>query len=193
MILASSYCKVRTFFNRLLQLDVPREILSVTGAIVWLTVCSQLSIPLRPVPVTLQTFGVFVWAMASSSPIRSFRAVASWILCGVMGIPCFAYGCSGIDVLSGPWGGHVMGMLVAAPLITWISRLKESSRFMKLGAGMVGAFLILCIGFSWLAYTMGDYGFAWTAGVQPFFLGEALKVLMASSLVIIGNQWIKRA
>lgn len=168
-------------------------VVSLLAGVLWLSVCSQLTIPLAPVPLTLQTFGVFVWALALTSPLKSWSTVAAWILCGMGGLPCFADGAGGLLALMGPTGGYIVGMLVAAPVITWIGGQSRQSRIMKLAAGGAGAVVTLCLGFSWLAYTVGSARVAWIAGVQPFLLGETLKVFMAVSLVTIGRQCLKKA
>ena len=52
-----------------------------------MVICAWISIPLGPVPVTLQTFAVFLAAALLGSK-RGTLAVAVYILLGVVGLPC---------------------------------------------------------------------------------------------------------
>ena len=56
-----------------------------------MAVCAWISIPVGPVPVTLQTFAVFLAAALLGSK-RGTLAVLVYILLGVVGLPVFAFG-----------------------------------------------------------------------------------------------------
>ena len=56
---------------------------------VLLAVCGWISVPVPPIPFTLQTFGVFA-AMLFLGGRRSLYAVAVYLLLGAVGLPVFS-------------------------------------------------------------------------------------------------------
>lgn len=80
-----------------------------------LAVLAQISIPLpfSPVPITGQTFGVFLAAALLGSR-GAILAVAAYLLLGTAGLPVFANAASGLPVILGPRGGYLFGFLIGA-------------------------------------------------------------------------------
>src|SRR5436309_6749291 len=88
----------------------------VVGGSLLMAVCAHVSVPLvfSPVPLTLQTFGVLLIALALGSK-RGFAALALYLLEGGSGLPVFSpAGPGGIAQLLGPTGGFLMAYPVAA-------------------------------------------------------------------------------
>ncbi|MBQ9924303.1 MAG: biotin transporter BioY, partial [Clostridia bacterium] len=54
-----------------------------------ITICAWISIPLGPVPITLQTFAIFLTAALLGNR-RGTMAVGVYILLGVAGLPVFS-------------------------------------------------------------------------------------------------------
>ena len=71
-----------------------------------MAVCAWISIPVGPVPVTLQTFAVFLSAALLGSK-RGTLAVLVYILLGVVGLPVFAR----FSTLNPVTFGYVLGFL----------------------------------------------------------------------------------
>ena len=87
--------------------DLKTKDIALVGLFAGLTVvCAWISIPLGPVPVTLQTFAVFLGAALLGSK-RGTLAVAVYILLGVVGLPVF----SGFKSLNPLTFGYVLGFL----------------------------------------------------------------------------------
>jgi biotin transport system substrate-specific component len=143
---------------------------------------ARVAIPLwfSPVPVTGQTFGVLVTAMALGSR-RGAAAVAAYLCQGAAGVPVFAGGGAGAAYLLGPTGGYLAGFLVAA----WIvGRLAEQGWDRRvgttIGAMLIGQAAIFACGLAWLArFPLPTDVLA--AGLWPFIPGALVKTALAGA------------
>jgi biotin transport system substrate-specific component len=104
---------------------------------------------------------------------------------GAMGLPVFAGTPArgiGIPYMLGPTGGYMVGWLFAAALAGWVvARTRRALPIvLALTAGM--ALIYLC-GFAWLATHIGAQA-AFAKGVVPFVLGDALKIGLATAIIL---------
>ena len=97
------------------------DLVYVSIFVVLIAVCSWISIPLT-VPVTLQTFGVFI-AVGLLGGKRGTLAVLVYILMGAIGIPVFSGFTGGIGILAGTTGGYIVGFLFSALLMWGMEKL----------------------------------------------------------------------
>lgn len=161
---------------------VLKSSLQVLFASFLLAISAQFSfvLPFSPVPVTMQTFALFLIA-ATLGPKKGFLAVAAYLVEGAVGLPVFAHGAAGPLVLIGPRGGYLVGYAVAA----WISgsiALHAKGFFSYAMAFLAGNATIYALGFAWLAFWMGAPQ-AFAAGVLPFLIGDALKLCSAAAVM----------
>ncbi|HEY8614994.1 biotin transporter BioY [Phenylobacterium sp.] len=152
----------------------------VLGGAAVLALASQVSLPIGPVPLTLQTLALFTLAGLSGMRL-ALQIVLVWLLCGVVGLPVFAGGEGGPEVLMGETGGFLLGMLLAAPLT---GRTAERTRdWPRLaGAFLLGHLLVLALGWAWLS-TLAGVGRAFMEGVFPFIPGAIVKSFVAALIV----------
>ena len=154
---------------------------ALVGLFAALTViCAWISVPLGPVPVTLQTFAVFLGAALLGSK-RGTLAVGVYILLGVVGLPVF----SGFKTLNPLTFGYVLGFLPPG-LITAASEKLFKNRKLALPLGMVtGLMVCYLIGTVWFWYVMRfrgtDYGFGQILSlcVAPFVVPDLIKLGLA--------------
>lgn len=78
-----------------------------------LAVCAWVTVPLGPVPFTLQIFAA-VFALCALSPRECLAVFAIYLLMGTVGLPVFSGMRGGIGVIAGPSGGFLWGYLVGA-------------------------------------------------------------------------------
>jgi len=76
---------------------------------------AQISIPLEPVPFTLQVLAV-VLAGLLLGPRYGALAMAVYVLVGAVGVPVFAGFRGGLSVLFGDTGGYLLAYLLAAAI-----------------------------------------------------------------------------
>ncbi|HJR81874.1 MAG TPA: biotin transporter BioY [Anaerolineales bacterium] len=158
--------------------DIPLVIL---GAL-FVAAFAQLRIPLpfTPVPLTGQTFAVLLVGAALGS-VRGVASMAFYIALGALGLPVFAGGASGLTYLSGPTLGYLIGFVIAAYVIGLLAeRGLERSVRTSLIPFLVGTIIIYLCGVAWLAFLLGSLGEAISAGLLPFLIGDAIKLIAAS-------------
>lgn len=169
--------------------------LAVAGSLL-LVLAAKIKVPFWPVPMTLQTLAVLGLGAAYGSRLGA-ATVALYLAYGLAGLPVFTNtppAAAGMTYLVGPTGGFLLGFVAAAYVAGWAA--ERGASVLRLIAGMVAAeALILGLGFVWLAFgaqmTGGAAGVgfakAFQFGVQPFLLGDLLKLALATSL--IGASW----
>lgn len=145
-----------------------------------MVICAWISVPLGPVPVTLQTFAVFLAAALLGSR-RGTLAVGVYILLGVVGLPVF----SGFKTLNPVTFGYVLGFLPLG-LLTAAAEKLFPGRKLALPLGMVlGLLVCYLIGTVWFYYVMHfrgtEYGFGMILRlcVAPFLLPDLAKLGLA--------------
>jgi biotin transport system substrate-specific component len=141
-------------------------------------VTSQITIPLYPVPVTAQTLSVLSLGILLP-PAEAFLALLSWMFLGFCGLPVFSSFSAGFRVLVGPTSGYLLGMLVAAPLLSYIYRSYRlqmiKTPLLLLGVIMLVSKIILFLGCCRLALFLGSWSQSFWTGVMPFLPGDTLK------------------
>src|SRR5207245_5975501 len=98
------------------------QIAVVAGASLFVALCARLTLPLplTPVPLTLQNFGVLLVGLALGSR-RGFAALALYLAEGLMGMPVFSpTGPGGVAQLLGPTGGFLLAYPFVAGIAGWV-------------------------------------------------------------------------
>lgn len=75
-----------------------------------MAVSAWVTVPLGPVPFTLQMFAI-TFAIVVLSPKEAIAAITGYLLLGAVGVPVFSGMRGGIGVLAGPTGGFLWGYL----------------------------------------------------------------------------------
>ncbi len=173
-----------TLAQRLGATSAARDAVAIVAASLFLAVLSQVEIrlPWTPVPVTLQTFAVFLIGAALGAR-RGALAVAAFLLQGAAGLPFFAGGAAGPAHLVGPTGGYLAGFVVAAFVIGALAeRGWDRTPTRAFVAVSVGAALIFACGLAQLS-TFVPREQLLALGLTPFLPGAALKVALAALLL----------
>jgi biotin transport system substrate-specific component len=98
-------------------------------------------------------------------------------------LPVFAGGKAGIAALMGPTGGYLLGFVVAAYIIGYLSDRGWFAGYVKnIVAMTLGTAAIFACGLPWLAlYVPGETVFA--VGLVPFVPGAVVKIGAASLIL----------
>lgn len=144
----------------------------------WLLAASaQVSLPMWPVPATLQSMVVLLLG-AAGGPALGVAAVGAYLAQGVAGLPFFAGGTSGPAVLVGPTAGYLLGFVLAAGVAGF-----ARGAWWRQGLILLAAHLILFApGVAWLAGFIG-WERAVQAGFVVFLPGTLLKTAAALALL----------
>ena len=143
-----------------------------------IALCAWISVPLGPVPFTMQTFGIFA-ALGLLGGRRGTLAFLIYLLLGIVGLPVFSGFSAGAGVLFGATGGYLLGYLAA--------KLGQTLPVMA-SAMVLGLVLCYAFGTFWFltVYTGGSgetlLG-ALTLCVFPYVLPDLGKIFLALVLV----------
>jgi biotin transport system substrate-specific component len=177
-----------------LKSGVGREVALILGGSLLIALSAQLQLrpPFSPVPITGQTFAVLLLGALYGSK-RGPATVATYLVLGVMGLPVFAGGASGVARLVGPTAGYLVGFLAAAFVVGSLSERGWDRKPWTTAASMViGSAMIYVIGVLWLSKFVG-WPAVLSTGVLPFLPGDALKIALATLLLPAGWKLIGRS
>src|ERR671922_920411 len=167
------------FFPRSSLVTDVALVLAGTG---FVALAAQVSfdIPGTPVPITGQTFAV-VLVGASLGALLGLASLGLYLFVGALGAPIYAEGGHGWEVLTGPTGGRIVGVLLRPLLTGALAEQRWDRRFSSAVAAMLsGNVLVYAVGLPWLAIDQ-NLGFTdtMTAGLAPVIPGGLLKLLPA--------------
>lgn len=116
-------------------------------------VCSVISIPIGPVPVSLGTFGVMITA-AILGWKRGTISVIVFILIGAIGLPVFSGFRGGFQVILGPTGGYITSYIFMALIIGALTKNLAENKFAAMGQIALSCILgfIVCYFFGTLQF-----------------------------------------
>jgi biotin transport system substrate-specific component len=117
-----------------------------------------------------------------------------YILAGMIGMPVFADGAHGIDIVTGATGGYLIGFLAAG----WVVGRLAEARFDRkpvtaLPLFLIGSAIIYAIGVPWLAVSADQsLGWAISNGFVDFIPGDLVKAAAAAGLLPLAWTLAKR-
>lgn len=153
-----------------------------------LIVCSQLSIPVQPVPITLQTFAVLIIGMIVP-PKAAFFITLTYTLMGFIGLPVFAGYKGGIQSILSPTFGFVLSFIIASTLIAFLLTKFRKNFLTYLVMGLLGTCTIYLVGLPYLGYILNhvmgvekNVSEILQIGMLPFLFGDIIKVVLAAMI-----------
>ena len=139
-----------------------------------LALSSKVQVPFWPVPMTMQTFIVFIIGMSYGWKL-AFSTLVIYLFEGALGLPVFAKG-GGLLYLTGPTAGYLYGMTIAAAVIGIFAELGyNNSYFKSLVSLSIATFIIFLCGVGYLGSLIG-YDKALAGGLYPFIPSEFFKI-----------------
>lgn len=143
----------------------------------------KIPLPFSPVPVTMQPLFVFLAGSMLKSKWGTL-SVLIYTLLGIAGLPVFAGGASGLGVILGPTGGYIIGFIIAAFVIGYLSEKSGKNNYISnifyIGIGLV---IVYIPGVAQLAIVAKlDLMQAIAAGMLPFIPGDILKLAIAAHI-----------
>lgn len=155
-----------------------------------ISICAWISIPMVPIPITLQILGVFITASILGAKLGTVSIII-YILLGAVGLPVFSNFTGGFGILLSPTGGFIIGFIFTALTIGIITSFKNSILTNTL-AMLLGLLLCYTFGTVWYCiYANVDFITAVLICVVPFLIGDAVKIATASILVTKLKKHIK--
>lgn len=147
-----------------------------------LALAAKVSIPLWPVPMTMQTFAVLGVGAAYGTRL-GLATVCAWLLLGAAGGDVFANSSGrGLSYMLGDTGGYLAGFALAAAALGELARRGWDRTPAKTAAAMaIGNAIIYAPGLLWLGLRHGFDAPILEWGLYPFLSGDALKLALATA------------
>lgn len=168
-------------------------------SIAFMAISAWITVPLGPIPFTLQTLAV-MFVLFALKPKEAMAAIAGYLILGAIGLPVFSSFRGGIAALVGPTGGFIVGFLIAGAVALALGALvkdwgvfsSENTKLVfgtpirtgtlarNLTMGVIFLVVLYAFGWVWLMY-VGHLSAeaAFVAAVAPFIPIDALKMLAA--------------
>jgi len=154
-----------------------KEVIYVLWGVFLLFLTSQITIPLEPVPITLQTFGVTLIALTFTRK-AAIQSILTYLGLGALGVPVFANFRAGVPVFLGTTGGYLFGFLAAVVVMTSIKKYFDNEKFLHIALNcLLGTVIIYIFGVAWLTRFVG-FEKALSLGFVPFIIPGIVKILL---------------
>ncbi len=173
--------------------SLPKQVALVVGGSLLIALCAQVSVPMVPVPMTLQTLAVLLVGLTFGARLGA-ATVLAYLAEGAAGLPVFAGGAAGAAHLAGPTAGFLWGFVAMAWLAGLAVERGLARGFLTTAAVALAVSALLYLpGVLWLERaTPLDLSGAISAGMLPFLPGDAVKAVIAA-LVVTGGWAALRA
>ncbi len=148
-----------------------------------MAVCAWLTFPVSPVPVTLQTFGVFLTLLLLGGRNGTF-SILIYILLGLAGAPVFSGFKGGPSALLGPTGGYITGFIFIGLIFLLCEKLISDSLTAKTVSLLIGLAVCYVFGTLWFTFVFNGeekvtFYSALSMCVLPFIIPDLLKLIAA--------------
>ena len=166
---------------------VKKALLAVGGTVL-IAVAAKVSVPMFPVPMTLQTLAILVVGLSFGARL-GFATLALYLAEGAVGLPVFTPTTApGLAAFAGPTAGFLVGFALMAALVGYASDRGWTRSFLGAAVAALVAGVVLYIpGLAWPAVAMGksipDLMSGWAL---PFLAGDAVKAVLAALIVTGG-------
>jgi biotin transport system substrate-specific component len=166
-----------------------KKTLLVVAGTIFIAIAAQISIPFFPVPMTLQTLAILIVGLTFGARLGAVTLLA-YLAEGAAGLPVFANGGAGLAYMVGPTFGFLIGFVAMA----YIAGMAAGRGFVAmLIASLIAAAVLYLPGLAWPLGVASAFGIeaGWVglsadkvfAGfATPFFLGDAVKALLAAMI-----------
>lgn len=142
-----------------------------------LIVLAQIKIDIGYVPITLQTFGVYIIALLLQ-PKYSFLVTFLYIFMGAIGLPVFSGMSGGLGALLSYNGGYIFSFPIMAIIISLLGY--DKSIIQKILACIIGTIICYMIGTAWFMYIMKmDLMSSLMMCVIPFLFVDGIKIIIS--------------
>lgn len=162
-----------------------RDITKIALLVALIAVGAFISIPIGPVPFTLQNFFVFMTGLLLIPKLAGL-SVLIYVLIGLIGLPVFAGFTGGPQMIFAPTFGFLISFIIAAILISKLAYGEKS--FIKiLGVLILAEVVFYAIGLPYMYMVLTKINgtpmtlkSTLTVGMIPFLVPDLLKAVIAA-------------
>ena len=158
-----------------------KSIFLVLSGVIFLSIMSQLIIPLyfTPVPISLGSFGVILIALVYGRKL-GIATVLSYVAAGSLGAPIFAGFKAGS--LFSPTGGYILGYIAAALILGFLFDKGIAKSYVKTFLSLLLVSVIIFILGALVLMLFVPIKNVFMAGVLPFIPGDMIKAIVVTLL-----------
>lgn len=159
----------------------------VLGGSALIAIAAQISLPMFPVPMSLQTLAVLAVGLTLGARL-GVAALLAYLVEGASGLPVFANGHAGLAYMAGPTGGFLAGFVMMAFIAGYASDRGLTRSFFGAAAVTLAASALLYLpGLAYPAVALGKSMPDLLGGYMlPFLAGDVVKSVLAA-LVVTGG------
>ena len=171
-----------------------------------LAISARYQIPIPPVPVTLQTLVVLVFALSVGWRL-AVATFSFYLFQGLIGLPVMAsppYG--GPMYFIGPTAGYLLGMLIASFVVGYFAEKNYDKNYLKtLFILLIGSIIIFTPGILWLGFWYNilssnaasldladSFSKAITNGFLLYKFTEPVKIALAATITPLVWSFLKK-
>jgi len=161
-----------------------QQVALVLAGSLFIALAAQVSVPMIPVPMTLQTLAILIVGFGLGARLGAATLIV-YLGQGAMGLPVFANGGATLAYMTGPTGGFLLGF-VAMAWLAGAAADRGATRSVPATAAvaLAASALIYLPGLAWPAAVMGKtLPELWSGWMLPFLLGDAVKAVLAALIV----------
>lgn len=169
--------------------------LIITALFTSLTVVGGfISIPLGPVPITLQSFFVVLSGLILGAKLGALSQI-TYVILGLIGLPVFSGGTGGLTSIVSPTFGFLMSFIVSAYVIGKLTE-KNKSLSKIIYSVILGSFVMYLMGVPYFYFIFTNYlgkNINFYVALKyvciPFIPGDIIKAIIA---IILAKQLLPR-
>lgn len=136
----------------------------------------KIPLPFSPIPVVFTCQAILIAPVLFGR--KAVYAVVAYLAEGIMGLPVFAGGNSGLAYFMGPTGGYLIGYLIASFIVAMLCERVENKSSAKLFFILLfGTLFIFVFGLPHLALFVGSEN-ALRLGFYPFIALDVIKLMV---------------
>lgn len=159
------------------------NVILISLSVLYISISAQIAIPLwfTPVPITLQTFAV-ISSSITLGKWRGFAASSAYTILGLVGLPVFAGGKSGLQAST----GYIFGLIFASYLVGYLaSKGFDKTFFRSLFLVFLADLIIFGFGVVHLMnyLNISSLSIGFKMGIEPFLIVELIKNLTISAVI----------
>lgn len=150
----------------------------------------KIPLPITPVPIIIHVQVLLLSSLLLGRK-RAFFVAFLFLVQGILGLPVFAGGASGLAHLFGPTGGYLLSYPLAAYVTGAVfERFNKTTFFNAFASIFLGNLLVFIPGVFWLSFFVGGIKKALILGFLPFILVDIFKCVIAAKLAQSIKRWV---
>ncbi|MEX0969529.1 MAG: biotin transporter BioY [Paracoccaceae bacterium] len=165
----------------------------VLGGSAIVALAAQISLPMYPVPMTLQTLAILAVGLTLGARLGTL-ALLAYLAEGAAGLPVFANGGAGMAYMMGPTAGFLAGFVMMAFIAGYASDKGLTRSF--IGATLVAiiaSVMLYVPGIAYPAAAMGKtFPELFSGWMLPFLIGDVVKAVLAALIITGGWAALRR-